>query len=123
MADDELRDGFAMRRSILGDAHVDRSMSNPDETEFQEYITRTAWGVWARDGLTPRDRSLLVMAMTAALGRMEEFTLHARNAHNAGVTDDEIDAVTYQIAAYCGVPAGIAARRAFAAARAERDAT
>ena len=68
-----------------------------------------------------RDRSLLVLVMTAALGRMEEFRLHARSAARAGVTDEELDELPFQIAAYCGAPAGIAARRALLAARAARD--
>jgi 4-carboxymuconolactone decarboxylase len=78
-----------------------------------------AWGVWTRAGaLTPRDRSLLVMAMTAGLGRMEEFRLHASSAPRTGVTDEELDELLFQIAAYCGAPAGIAARRSLQAVRA-----
>ena len=85
-------------------------------------MTSTAWGVWARGGaLSPRDRSLLVMAMTAALGRMEEFRLHASSQDGTGVTDEEIDELLFQIAAYCGVPAGISARREIKAVRAERS--
>jgi 4-carboxymuconolactone decarboxylase len=80
-----------------------------------------AWGVWARGGpLAPRDRSLLVLAMTAALGRMEEFRLHAGSASRAGVTDAEVDELLFQIAAYCGAPAGVAARRVVKELRAAR---
>ena len=80
-----------------------------------------AWGVWTRGGpLTTRDRSLLVMAMTAALGRMEEFRLHASSTAQTGVTDDEVDELLFQIAAYCGAPAAVAARREIRALRAER---
>jgi 4-carboxymuconolactone decarboxylase len=89
--------------------------------EFQDYITSMAWGVWARGGaLTPRDRSLLVMAMTAALGRMEEFRLHASATARTGVTDEEVDELLFQIAAYCGAPAGVATRRSLQEVRAAR---
>lgn len=120
---DELRAAQAMRRRVLGDAHVDRASADADAAaaEFQDYITSMAWGVWARGGaLTTRDRSLLVMAITAALGRMEEFRLHAGSAARAGVTDEEVDELLFQIAAYCGAPAGVAARRNIMAVRAER---
>jgi 4-carboxymuconolactone decarboxylase len=118
-----LRAARAMRRAMLGDAYVDRATADVDPvaTEFQDYVTSTAWGVWTRGGaLTTRDRSLLVMAMTAALGRMEEFRLHASSTAQTGVTDDELDELLFQIAAYCGVPAGISARREIQAMRAER---
>jgi 4-carboxymuconolactone decarboxylase len=122
-ANEQLEAARAMRRAMLGDAYVDRVTANADPAarEFQDYITGMAWGVWARGGaLTPRDRSLLVLAMTAALGRMEEFRLHAGATPQTGVTDDEIDELLFQIAAYCGAPAGVAARRAIDAVRAER---
>jgi 4-carboxymuconolactone decarboxylase len=122
---DDLETARAMRRAMLGDAYVDSATADPDPvaTQFQDYITATAWGVWTRGGaLTPRDRSLLVMAMTAALGRMEEFSLHASSTAQTGVTDEELDELLFQIAAYCGVPAGIAARRSLKAVRAERQA-
>ena len=113
------------RRAVMGDAYVDGATADADPTaaEFQDYITSTAWGVWARGGpLSHRDRSLLVMAMTAALGRMEEFRLHAGTTAQTGVTDEEVDELLFQIAAYCGVPAGVAARRAVLQVRAERSA-
>jgi 4-carboxymuconolactone decarboxylase len=121
---DDLRAARAMRRAMLGDAYVDRVTSDPDPVagEFQDYLTSTAWGVWTRGGpLTTRDRSLLVMAMTAALGRMEEFRLHASSMPQTGVTDEELDELLFQIAAYCGAPAAIAARREVRAVRAARD--
>jgi 4-carboxymuconolactone decarboxylase len=121
---DDLQAARAMRRAMLGDAYVDSATADPDPVaaQFQDYITSTAWGVWTRGGaLTPRDRSLLVMAMTAALGRMEEFSLHASSTAQTGVTDEELDELLFQIAAYCGVPAGIAARRSLHAVRAERQ--
>jgi 4-carboxymuconolactone decarboxylase len=113
----------ALRRSVLGDAYVDSqtAATDPVATEFQDFITAMAWGTWARQGaLSTRDRSLLVMAMTAALGRMEEFSLHASSATRAGVSDDEVDELLFQIAAYCGAPAGIAARRNLLAVRAAK---
>ena len=123
---EELQAARAMRRAMLGDAYVDAQTADPDPvaTEFQDYLTSMAWGVWTRGGaLSPRDRSLLVLAMTAALGRMEEFRLHASAQPGTGVTDAEIDELLFQVAAYCGAPAGIAARRAIKEVRAEREAS
>jgi 4-carboxymuconolactone decarboxylase len=126
-------DHLQAARAMLGDAYVDRQTSDPDpdpdpdsvSSQFQDYITSMAWGVWTRGGaLSPRDRSLVVLAMTAALGRMEEFRLHAASTAQTGVTDDELDELLFQIAAYCGAPAGISACRSLVAvrvARAERD--
>lgn len=120
---DPLRRARAMRRAILGDAYVDRMTGDTDPVsqEFQDYLTAMAWGVWTRGGaLSPRDRSLLVLAMTAALGRMEEFRLHASSMERTGVTDAELDELTFQIAAYCGAPAGLSARRELSALRGAR---
>ena len=122
---EELRAARAMRRAMLGDAYVDSMTADADPVanEFQDYLTSMAWGVWARGGaLSPRDRSLLVMAMTAALGRMEEFTLHAGSSPQTGVSDEEMDELLFQIAAYCGAPAALSARRAVRAVRAARTA-
>lgn len=120
----DLDDAFALRRRMLGDAYVDGQTAeiDPALVDFQQHITSQAWGVWTRGGaLSPRDRSLLVMAMTAALGRMEEFTLHASSQAGTGVTDDEINELLFQIAAYCGAPAGISAKRVIKQIRAERE--
>ncbi len=109
--------GLRVRREVLGDAHVQRSLDarTPFTTEFQEFITRTAWGtVWTRDGLPRHTRSLLTLAMMVALGHDEEFKLHVRAARNNGVTADEIKEVLLQAAVYCGVPA---ANHAFALAK------
>jgi 4-carboxymuconolactone decarboxylase len=114
MADEALEAAYAKRRAVLGDEYVDAvtAETDPAAIEFQDYLTATAWGVWARDGaLSTRDRSLLVLAMTAALGRMEEFRLHAAASPNAGVTAAEIDELLFQLVAYCGAPAGVSARR------------
>jgi 4-carboxymuconolactone decarboxylase len=121
---DALQHAYAKRRSVLGDEYVDAVTSEDDPTaaEFQDYLTATAWGVWAREGpLSTRDRSLLVLAMTAAVGRMEEFRLHAAASPNAGVTDAEIDELLFQLVAYCGAPAGVSARRVIRDLRAARD--
>jgi 4-carboxymuconolactone decarboxylase len=119
------RDAHDLRRKILGDAYVDSVAADPEAdpvgAEFQEYITSMAWGVWTRGTLSTRDRSLLVLAMTAALGRMEEFRLHLSSAPRAGVTDEEVDELLFQVAAYAGAPAGVAARRVVRAVRAERE--
>ncbi|CUU56295.1 carboxymuconolactone decarboxylase [Frankia sp. CcI49] len=120
---EQLRAAYAMRRAMLGDAYVDSATGDTDEIsqQFQDHITAQAWGVWTREGvLSTRDRSLLVMAMTAALGRMEEFRLHASSSSRTGVSDAEIDELLFQVAAYCGAPAAISARRAVRALRAER---
>ncbi|BAX63206.1 MULTISPECIES: 4-carboxymuconolactone decarboxylase [Burkholderia] len=100
--------GMKVRRAVLGDAHVDRSLENRTEVtdEFQNLITRYAWGeIWTRDGLPRHTRSLLTIAMMVALNRGEELALHLRAARNNGVTRDEIKEVLLQTAIYCGVPA------------------
>jgi len=100
--------GMTVRRAVLGDAHVDRAMSrkSPFNSEFQELITRYAWGeVWTRPGLPRHTRSLLTLAMMVALNRPEEFKLHVRAAFANGVTRDDIKEVLLQAAIYCGVPA------------------
>jgi 4-carboxymuconolactone decarboxylase len=123
-ADDHLQAARDLRRAMLGDEYVDSQTAEPNPTlrELQDYITSQAWGVWTRAGaLSTRDRSLLVLAMTAALGRMEEFKLHASARTRTGVTDDELDELLFQIAAYCGAPAGIAAKRALVEVRASEQ--
>src|ERR1700722_15222164 len=120
--DEKFEASRAMRRAMLGAEYVDAQTSDPNPVmgEFSDYVTSMAWGVWARGGaLSTRDRSLLVLAMTAALGRMEEFRLHASAKDRTGVTDEELDELLFQIAAYCGAPAGNAAKRALLAVRAE----
>jgi 4-carboxymuconolactone decarboxylase len=100
--------GMAVRRAVLGDAHVDRAQANRTEltTEFQDLITRYAWGeIWTRPGLPHHTRSLLTICMLVALNRDEELKLHLRAAANNGVTRDEIKETLLQAAVYCGVPA------------------
>ena len=116
--------GMAARREVLGGAYVDRSVANRTafNTEFQELISRYAWGeIWTRPGL-PRDtRSLLVIAMMVALNREEEFRLHVRAAANNGVTRDQIKEVLLQAAIYCDVPAANSAFRIAAEVFADAD--
>ncbi|BCB75726.1 carboxymuconolactone decarboxylase family protein [Phytohabitans flavus] len=112
MSDDESRRerGMRVRREVLGDSHVDRSMANA--TDFtrvvQEYVTASCWGdVWTRPGLDRRTRSLLNLAMLTALNRPHEFSVHVRGAFRNGCTQDEIQEVLLQTAAYCGAPAAL----------------
>ena len=105
---DKYDNGMKVRRAVLGDAHVDRSIANRNafNEEFQDFITRYAWGeIWTRPGLPRHTRSLLTVAMMVALNRSDEFRLHARAAANNGVTREEIKEVLLQCAVYCGVPA------------------
>ena len=100
--------GLSVRRAVLGDAHVDRTIAKRDafNEEFQELITRYAWGeIWTRPGLPRHTRSLITVAMMVALNRADEFRLHLRAAFNNGVTRDQIKEVLLQTAIYCGVPA------------------
>ncbi|SAL68551.1 4-carboxymuconolactone decarboxylase [Caballeronia telluris] len=109
MTEDERYDaGLSVRRAVLGDAHVDRSLANRTDltTEFQNLITRYAWGeIWTRPGLPRHTRSLVTIAMMVALNRSEELALHLRAAKNNGVSRDEIKEILMQTAIYCGVPA------------------
>ena len=109
MDDSERYDlGLSTRRSVLGDGYVDRALArrNDFNGEFQDLITRYAWGeIWTRPGLDQRTRRLLVLAMMVALGRQEEFKLHLRAAIEHGVAKDEVREVLLQAAIYCGVPA------------------
>ncbi|WP_322015644.1 4-carboxymuconolactone decarboxylase [Paraburkholderia sp. J12] len=106
--DERYEAGLSVRRTVLGDAHVDRSIANRTELteEFQALITRYAWGeIWTREGMPRHTRSLLTIAMMVALNRSEELALHLRAAKNNGVTREEIKEVLLQTAIYCGVPA------------------
>ena len=103
-------DGMTVRREVLGPEYVDRALSRDDQLsrDFQEFITEYCWGaIWTDDRLARRERSLLVLGMTAALGRMSEFEAHVRGALRNGVTEDELAATLRQITVYCGVPAGV----------------
>jgi 4-carboxymuconolactone decarboxylase len=100
--------GMGMRRAVLGDDHVDRAQMSTTafNAEFQDLITRYAWGeIWTRPGLPRHTRSLLTLALMVALNRNEEFSMHVRASANNGVTRDEIKETLLQCAIYCGVPA------------------
>lgn len=106
--DERYEAGLKVRRAVLGDAHVERSLANRNALteEFQALITRYAWGeIWTREGLPRHTRSLLTIGLMVALNRSEELALHLRAAKNNGVTRDEIKEVLMQTAIYCGVPA------------------
>ncbi len=121
MADELFDRGLAVRKSVLGEAHVERSRANasPFDRDFQTFITQYAWGgIWTRPGLDRKTRSLLTIAMLAALGHTEELKLHIRATRNTGATRDEVREVLLQVAVYAGVPA---ANSAFHHARAAYD--
>ena len=104
------------RRAVLGDAHVDRAEARKTDfdADFQRFITEGAWGsLWSRDGLTRRERSLLTIALLAALGHGEELALHVRATRNTGASAEDIKEALLHVAVYAGVPA---ANRAFAIA-------
>lgn len=109
--------GMAVRRAVLGDAHVDRAIAGTDEltADFQDLITRYAWGdIWSRPGLDRRTRSCLTLAILATLHHDDELAMHVRAALRNGVSTDEIKEVLLHVAVYAGVPA---ANRAFKVAR------
>jgi 4-carboxymuconolactone decarboxylase len=103
--------GMEVRRQVLGDAHVDRSIANVSSLDegFQRWITESAWGtLWADDTFDHRTRSLITIAILAALGR-EELELHLKASVGTGVTDEELAQVLMHVAIYAGVPAANAA--------------
>lgn len=106
--------GMRIRRKVLGDAHVDRAERNKTDfdRDFQAWITGTAWrDVWSRPGLTLRDRSLLTIALLAALGHEEELAMHVRATANTGATREEVREALLHCAVYAGVPAANSAMR------------
>ncbi|HEY6098625.1 MAG TPA: 4-carboxymuconolactone decarboxylase [Anaeromyxobacter sp.] len=108
------RKGLEVRRAVLGDAHVDRALARRTELdeEFQDLLTRHAWGeIWARPGLPRATRSLLTIGFLVALGRDEELRLHLGAALRNGVSREEIREVLLQAAVYCGIPAANSAFR------------
>ena len=105
---DTYDDGMRVRREVLGDAHVERSIegTTPFTAPFQEFITRGAWGsVWAREVLDRRTRSCITLALLTALGHHEELAMHVRAARRNGLTAEEIGEVLLHTAVYAGVPA------------------
>jgi 4-carboxymuconolactone decarboxylase len=110
---DELHDaGMKVRREVLGDEYVDAAVGRATDftRDFQDVITRFAWGsVWTREGLDRRSRSMITLAVLAALGRENELAMHVRAARTNGLTPDEIGEVLLHTAVYAGVPAANAA--------------
>jgi 4-carboxymuconolactone decarboxylase len=118
-------EGMKIRRAVLGDAHMDQAIATQNDfnAEFQDLITRYAWGeIWSRPDLDRKTRSLITIAMMVALNRSEELQLHLKAALKNGVTRAEIKEVLLQAAIYCGVPAANhafhLAEQIFSAARA-----
>ena len=109
MQDEErYQQGMAVRRAVLGDAHVDRTVQNltPLNEEFQQFITRYAWGdIWSRPGLDRHTRSMITIAMLIALNREVELKMHLNAAFNNGVTREELKELIMHSALYCGLPA------------------
>jgi 4-carboxymuconolactone decarboxylase len=102
--------GLEVRKAVLGDAHVQRSLdaATPFSRDIQELVTEYCWGaVWTRPGIDRRTRSMINIAMLTALNRSHELAVHVRGALTNGVTPDEIKEVLIQTAIYCGVPASL----------------
>jgi 4-carboxymuconolactone decarboxylase len=115
--------GMKVRRAVLGDAHVDRAASGITDfnREFQDLITRYAWGeIWTRPGLDRKTRSCMVLTAMMALGHWDEFRMHVHAAFNNGLSEDGIKEVILQAAIYCGVPVANHAFKEAAAVFAER---
>lgn len=112
MSDDLFDKGMAVRKAVLGAEYVARAEANKTEfdADWQHYVTEHAWGtVWTRPGLEKSTRSMLTIAMLAALGRHEELGAHIRATRNTGVSRDEVKEVLLQVAVYAGAPAANAA--------------
>lgn len=110
MNQDLYDDGLALRRRVLGDAHVDASLASVTDfsRDIQEYVTQYCWGdLWNRPGLDLQERSLVNLAMITALNRAHEFKAHVRGAVNNGVSREKIKEVLMQSAFYCGGPAAL----------------
>ncbi|AWP76599.1 carboxymuconolactone decarboxylase family protein [Bordetella bronchiseptica] len=112
---EQFQKGLAVRRAVVGDAYVDKSLDSADDltASLQKLVTEYCWGeVWTRPGLERKTRSFLNLAMLIALNRPNELRLHLRGAINNGVTKEEIVEVVLQAAIYCGVPAALDAMKA-----------
>ena len=104
---DRYATGMTVRREVLGDAHVDRAEAQKSDFDapFQELITNAAWGtVWASDGITRRERSMLTLALLAAMGNFEEIPMHIRATSRTGASKRDVLEVFQHVAIYCGVP-------------------
>ena len=114
MTDELFDQGLKVRREVMGDAFVDKALSNQNDfnQDLQQLVTEVAWGkIWTRPGLDRATRSLLNLAMLAALNRTQEFKGHVRGALNNGCSLEQIREVLLQVSVYCGMPAGVEAFR------------
>ena len=110
MNNDDYETGLRIRSKVLGQEYVDNAIQNADDfnRDFQKLVTQYCWGsVWGDETLDRKTRSMLNIAMLAALGRNHEFELHFRGALRNGCTREELKAVLHQVAVYCGIPAGV----------------
>jgi 4-carboxymuconolactone decarboxylase len=110
MDKEKFEEGLAVRRAVLGEDYVEKSLANADDftRPMQELVTEACWGtIWTRPALPRKLRSLVNVALLAALNRPHEFKLHVRGALNNGCTQEEIQEVLLQVAMYCGMPAGV----------------
>lgn len=124
MTKDHFATGMSVRRQVLGNAHVDNAEATTSEfdADFQRFITEGAWGsVWARDGISPRERSMITIALLSALGHHEEVAMHVKASANTGASPEDIKEVMMHVAVYAGVPAANSAIKVAKAALAERD--
>lgn len=114
MATDKYAAGLKVRREVLGNAYVDKALSEADDftQPLQEMVTENAWGtVWTRDGLARRERSMITVSMLIALNRPHELKIHLRGALTNGVSKQELREIMLQAAVYCGMPAAVDAFR------------
>jgi len=128
MSESGFERGLRIRKEVLGDEYVDRSFENAGEfgRDFQELVTEFCWGAsWGREALSRRDRSLLNLAITGAMGRSHEFRLHMKGAFNNGVTLEELKDTLIHLSVYAGIPAGVEgfriAREVLAEVEAEKN--
>jgi 4-carboxymuconolactone decarboxylase len=124
-ADESLHDqGMQIRRAVLGSDYVDKATSHVDAltVEFQQFMTTYCWGeIWTDDRLARDQHSLIVLGITAALGKTKEFEAHSRGALRNGLTPDQLTAVLRQIAVYAGVPAAVSMLPSLRSAIAEHE--
>lgn len=114
MTDERYERGLKVRREVLGDAYVDRALEGMDEftRPLQEIVTQFCWGeMWTRPGLSRKSRSMLNLALLAALNREAEFKAHLRGAVNNGCSETEIQEILLHVGVYCGIPVAVEAFR------------
>ena len=112
MSDELFEKGLEIRKAVVGKEYVEKSLASADDfmMAFQELVTSYCWGnLWGREGMSRRDRSLINVAMLAALGKTDELKLHVRGAINNGLSNDEIKEALLQVGIYAGIPASLSA--------------